>query len=185
MAEFAGKIAQDIRTTFESLPPDVQQASRIGFVFLRGETDDEKYVIVKPRGVADAVSALAGAAKPEYMKGGGGAARPVLDAVFMAHHLYPWAAGADTGRRIVIAVLADDARPATLGMLHNGVPPGIEAASIARDLSADGIPVISIQAGPNAGSNLVPVLSALAEGSGGAFVGWGTGGGHDVSWVKA
>jgi hypothetical protein len=71
MAPFAKQIAQDIRTAFESLPPEIQKASSIGFVFFRGETDAEKYVIIKPQTVADATKALGDAAQQEYMKGGG------------------------------------------------------------------------------------------------------------------
>jgi hypothetical protein len=185
MAPFAAQVAQDMKTAFESLPPEIQKACKIGFVFFRDETDDEKYVIIKPQPVADAVNALANAAKPEYMKGGGDPPEPVLDAVYIAHHLFPWAGegGASDqgggGRRIMIAVLSDDAKPTTLGKIHNGVPPGIEPAKIASDLAADSIPVISVQAGPNAGPYLVPVLSAIGEGSGGTFIEWGKGGDDD------
>ncbi|WP_240535245.1 VWA domain-containing protein [Bradyrhizobium sp. YR681] len=180
MAPFAGKVAQDIKTAFESLPAEVQKASRIGFVFFRDEGDDEKYVIIKPQTVQDAVAALASAAKPEYMKGGGDPPEPVLDAVYIAHHLFPWAesAGADQsggGRRILIAVLSDDAKPTTLGKIHNGVPPGIEPGKIASDLLTDSIPVISVQAGPTTGPNLVSVLTTIGEGSGGQFIEWGKG----------
>jgi hypothetical protein len=179
MAPFAAQVARDIRTAFESLPQDIQKASRIGFVFFRDETDEEKYVIIKPQTVTDAVNALGNAAKPEYMKGGGDEAEPVLDAVYIAHHLFPWAEGSDQsggGRRIIIAVLSDDAKPTTLGKIHNGVPPGIEPSKIASDLVADSIPVISVQAGPKIGPNLIQVLTAIGDGSGGTFIDWGKGG---------
>ena len=182
MAPFAAQVAQDMKTAFESLPPEIQKSSKVGFVFFRDETDDEKYVIIKPQNVTDAVNALANAAKPEYMKGGGDPPEPVLDAVYIAHHLFPWDEGSEQGgggRRILIAVLSDDAKPTTLGKIHNGVPPGIEPAKIASDLLADSIPVISVQAGPNAGPYLVPVLSAIGEGSGGTFIEWGKGGDDD------
>jgi hypothetical protein len=179
MAPFAAQLAGDLKTAFESLPPDIRMASRIGFVFFRNETDDERYVIIRPQSVADAVNALANAAKPEYMRGGGDHRAPVLDAVYIAHHLFPWDKGSDQGgggRRILIAVLGDDAKPTTLGTIHNGVPPAIGPAKIANDLLSDGIPLISVQANPNAGPNLVPVLSAIGEGSGGSFIEWGEGG---------
>lgn len=182
MATFAGQVAQDLKTAFEGLPPEIQKSSRIGFVFYRDETDEEKQVIIPPQSVTDAVNALAAAAKPEYMKGGGDPAEPVLDAVYIAHHLFPWA-GKDEqgggGRRILIAILNDDAKPTTLGKIHNGVPPGIEPGKIASDLLADSIPVISVQAGPDAGPNLVSVLTAIGEGSGGTFIEWGKGGDDD------
>jgi len=55
------------------------------------------------------------------------------------------------------------------------VPPGLDAAKIASDLVADSISVVSVQAGPGAGPNLIPVLSTLGEATGGAFVEWGKG----------
>jgi hypothetical protein len=174
MAPFAAQVAQDIKVAFDSLPPEISKASRIGFVFFRDETDDEKYVIVKPQAVADATKALNEAATPAYMKGGGDPPEPVLDAVYIAHHLFPWDDA--QGRRIVIAVLSDDAKPLTTGKIHDGVPPGIEPAKIGNDLKTDGILAISVQAGPNAGPYLVPVLTAIGEGSGGTFIEWGKGG---------
>lgn len=185
MAASAGQIAQDIRTTFESLPPDVQKASRIGFVFFRGEADDEKYVIVPPQGIADAVSGLAAAANPEYMKGGGATPSPVLDAVLMARYFVPQVEFGDPDRKMVIVAVAGDARPATSGAMHDGIPGGLDAASVARDLSADGVPVFSIQAGTNAGPDLIPVFSALADGTGGTFVADGSGDDNRRKWVAA
>jgi hypothetical protein len=157
-------------------------------VFFRDETDDEKYVMIKPLPVADATAALSKAANPDYMKGGGDPPEPVLDAIYIAHHLFNWTEGSEQsggGRRILIAVLSDDAKPTTLGKIHNGVPPGIEPAKIASDLLADQIPVISVQAGPNAGPYLVPVLSAVGEGSGGTFIEWGKGGDDVAKRVTA
>ena len=109
------------------------------------------------------------------MKGGGDPPEPVLDAVYIAHHLFPWDEGAQ-GRRIVIAVLSDDAKPVTTGKIHDGVPRGIEPAKIAADLKLDGINVIAVQSGAKAGPNLIPVLTTIGEGSGGTFIEWGTGG---------
>src|SRR5262249_55194873 len=117
MAPFASKVAQDIKVAFEALPQDVQKAARNGFVFFRDETDEEKHVIIRPQPVADAPKALGDAATPAYMKGGGDPPEPVLDAVYIAHHLFPWDEGAQ-GRRIVIAVLSDDAKPLTTGKIH-------------------------------------------------------------------
>ena len=178
MAPFAQQVQNDIRTAFEALPQEVLKGSRIGFVFYRDETDDEKYVIVKPLNVADATKALKDAATPAYMKGGGDAAEPVLDAVYIAHHLFPWDEGGQ-GRRIVIAVLSDDAKPLTTGKIHDGVPPGLEPAKVANDLLTDGIQVISVQAGPNTGPNILSVLSTLGETSGGTFIEWGKGDDED------
>lgn len=174
MAKFAGQVAQDIKAAFESLPPDIQKASRIGFVFFRDEMDEEKRVIIKPQTVADAAKALQEAATEAYMKGGGDAAEPVLDAVYIAHHLFPWEEGGQ-GRRIIIAVLNDDAKVPTTGKIDDRVPPGLDAAKIANDLLLDGIAVISVQAGPSAGPNLIPTLATLGEASRGTFIEWGKG----------
>jgi hypothetical protein len=175
MEQFAREVAKDIKTAFESLPQEIVKGSRIGFVFYRDEDDAEKHVIMKPLPVADATKALFDAATKENMTGGGDPAEPVLDAVYIAHHLFPWTEGVQ-GRRIIVAVLNDDAKPLTTGKIHDGVPPGLDPAKLASDLRADGIPVISVQAGPNAGPNLISVLSTLGDGSGGTFVEWGKGG---------
>ena len=91
--------------------------------------------------VADATKAMAEVATEEYMKGGGDDAEPVLDAVYIANHLFPWAES-DQGRRVVIAVLNGDAKPMTTGKIDDRVPPGLEPAKIASDLAADGIPAV-------------------------------------------
>jgi hypothetical protein len=52
------------------------------------------------------------------------------------------------------------------------VPAGLDARQIGAALLSDGIGLISVQAGPKAGPNLLPVLSSLAEYSGGSFVRW-------------
>jgi hypothetical protein len=178
MAPFASQVAKDIRTAFESLPQEIAKGTRIGFVFFRDETDTEKRVIISPKPVADAVKILADAATPAYMNGGGDPAEPVLDAVYLAHHIFPWAEGGQQGgggRRIIIAVLSDDAKVPTTGKIDDRVPPGIDAATIARDLKADGITVISVQAGSNAGPNLISTLATLGEATGGTFIEWGGG----------
>jgi hypothetical protein len=176
MAGFAQQVARALKTGFESLPPDVQKASRIGFVFYRDEFDEEKRLIVTPRSVADAVAQLLAAANADYMKGGGDPPEPVLDAVYLAHHFFPWNEGTQQGgRRIMIAVLNDDAKTPTTGKIDNRVPPGLDQDQIANDLLADGIPVISVQAGSAAGPNLVPVLATLGEKTGGTFIEWGAG----------
>jgi hypothetical protein len=181
MEKFAAQVAKEIKTAFDGLPLEVRNSSRIGFVFYRDETDDEKYVIVPPLDVASATKQLLEVANPKFMTGGGDPPEPVLDAVYIAHHLYPWdKAGQGGGRRILIAVLNDDAKPTTLGKIHDGVPPGLDATRIAADLRADSIPVISVQAGPESGSYLTSVLGTLGEGTGGKFINWGSSGGEDL-----
>jgi hypothetical protein len=174
MEKFAAQVAQDIRTAFESLPQDVAKGTRIGFVFFRDETDAEKRVIIPPKPVTDAAKILQEAATRAYMAGGGDPPEPILDAVYLAHHIFPWSEGGQ-GRRIIIAVLNDDAKVPTTGKIDDRVPPGLDAAAIARDLKLDGISVISVQAGPNAGPNLITTLTMLGEATGGTFVEWGRG----------
>lgn len=175
MESFAREMAKSIKTAFEALPSHIQNGSRVGFVFFRDEDDKEKIVEVKPQPVADAMRALQDAATKEYMTGGGDAAEPVLDAVYVAGHLYPWSAGSQ-GKKIIIAVLSDDAKPATTGKIDTRVPPGLEPAQIASNLRSEGIIVIAVQAGPNTGPNLVSVMTTIAEGTAGTFIEWGKGG---------
>jgi hypothetical protein len=174
MAPFAAQIAQDFKTAFESLPPEIQKATRIGFVFFRTGADDEKYVVVEPQSVADAVNALASAARPDYMRGGGGAPQPLLDAVYIAQHFYPWG----VGRRVMVVVGHADAKPATSGELRF-LPQDLDSSTIARELLGDGIGVVTVQSGPKATPDLVSVLSTLAGDARGTFVGWGSGGDDD------
>lgn len=177
MERFAQKLALELRALPSSVPEELQNALRIGFVFFRDQGDDEKYLVIEPQNVASAASALMYAARPEYMIGGGDPPEPVLDAVYVAHHLFPWESA---GRKVVVAVLGEDAKPTTLGKIHDSVPPGLSPSEVAADLAADGIPVISVQNFPKAGPNLVPVLSTLGEPTGGVFLGW-TGDGGDPS----
>jgi len=174
---FARSLAQQLKRTVAEFPKDIQDALRIGFVFFRDETDEEKYLIIEPQSVASAASALIYSAQPETMKGGGDPPEPVLDAVYIAHHLFPWG---DAGRRLMAAVLAEDAKPLTTGKIHDGVPAGLAPANIVADLVADRIPVISVQNWSTAGANLIPVLSTLGEGTGGKFLEWSKGANVDL-----
>ncbi len=176
MAAFAKEAAADISSAFDSLPRDVRESSKVGFVFYRDEGDAEKMFVVDPLPVADAMNALRDTAAA--MDGGGDAPEPVLDAVYYAGMLFPWG-GSDgqsaAGSRVVIAVLSDDAKPMTTGLINNQVPAGMDAVTLSNELATRGIKTISVQAGPTAGEYLSSVLSTLAEGTGGTFVEWGAG----------
>ena len=174
MGPFAKDVAADIKATFDALPADIAKNSTIGFVFYRDEMDEEKVVITNPMPVEAAMKALTEAAK--YMSGGGDPPEPVLDAVYVGHHFFKWNEGQGGGRRIMLVVLSDDAKVPTTGKIHDGVPPGLEAAKIAEDLLADGIKTIAVQAGPGDGGKLTQTLTTLAETTGGTFVEWGSGG---------
>jgi len=174
MGPFAKDVAADIKATFDALPADIAKNSTTGFVFYRDEMDEEKVVITNPMPVEAAMKALTEAAK--YMSGGGDPPEPVLDAVYVGHHFFKWNEGQGGGRRIMLVVLSDDAKVPTTGKIHDGVPPGLEAAKIAEDLLADGIKTIAVQAGPGDGGKLTQTLTTLAETTGGTFVEWGSGG---------
>ena len=174
MGPFAKDVAADIKATFDALPADIAKNSTVGFVFYRDEMDEEKVVITNPMPVEAAMKALTEAAK--YMSGGGDPPEPVLDAVYVGHHFFKWNEGQGGGRRIMLVVLSDDAKVPTTGKIHDGVPPGLEAAKIAEDLLADGIKTIAVQAGPGDGGKLTHTLTTLAETTGGTFVEWGSGG---------
>ena len=172
METFARETAKSIAGALTSLPKEVREGSTMGFLFYRDEGDDEKLVSVPPLPLGDAAAALEKAAA--LMSGGGDAAEPILDAMYYAAHLYDWG---QSGRKIIIGVLNEDAKGKTTGALDEKgrVPLGQDVFSIARDLYDQNIPVISVQAGPNEGPNLATVLGALAEESGGHFISWGAG----------
>ncbi|EJN13183.1 hypothetical protein PMI42_03475 [Bradyrhizobium sp. YR681] len=167
MDRLASAIADRLKAAVDGLPKDILNALRIGFVFFRDETDEEKYLVIEPQNVGNAISALRYAARGSFMRGGGDPAEPVLDAVYIAQHFFPWD---DAGRKLVVAVLGDDAKPTTIGKIHDGVPAGLTPSMVAADLVDDGIKVISVQNFPRASPNLGPVLSTLGEATGGTFI---------------
>jgi hypothetical protein len=174
MGPFAEQVAKDINAAFEGLPAEVQDKTKIGFVFFRDKEDSEKIVISDPLPVKAATDALHEIATKT--SGGGDAAEPVLDATYVAGLLFPWdKAGQGTGKRVVISVLGDDAKPATEGAIDSRVPVGLDATSVADELLKQNIEVISVQASDNAGPNLQTVLSTLATQTGGEFIGSGAG----------
>lgn len=173
MAPFAENVARDIKTAFEALPPEVQASTQIGFVFFRDSDDPEKIVISEPLPVKSATDALNEIAKAT--SGGGDAAEPVLDATYVAGLLYPWdKAGQGSGRRVVISVLGDDAKPATEGLIDSRVPIGLDATAVAAGLLEKNIEVITVQASTDAGPTLQSTLSTLATQTGGQFIGSGS-----------
>jgi hypothetical protein len=177
MGPFAEKVSKSIRTAFEALPKEVQEGTKIGFVFYRDKEDAEKIVITpEPMPVTSAADLLY-EVSTKGTTGGGDVAEPVLDAVYVSAHLFPWAGkdGQGGGKRTIIAVLSGDAKTATEGAIDERVPTGLDAASIGTDLLGAGIPVISVQAGSDDGGQLVNVLSTLATQTNGQFIEWGSG----------
>lgn len=172
MAAFASETARSIAAAVKSLDPEVVKKSTMGFVFYRDVDDMDNLVAIEPLPIDDAANALNEAAG--MMGGGGDAAEPLLDAVYYAANLYDWG---QHGKRILIGVLNDDAKPTTEGTLDQAgrIPSGWDVNSIAKILFDQSIPIITVQAGPNAGTNLVAVMQPLADATGGTFIRWDTG----------
>lgn len=173
MEGFARAVAVSLADAIDTLPPETISALRIGFVFYRDVGDPVPLEAVAAVPLKEASDALDKAAVT--MSGGGDDAEPVLDAVQYAAQLYDWPA--DAGKKIIVAVLNDDAKPATIGALdaEGRIPAGIDAIGVARGLFEEGVPVISVQAGPKAGQMLTQVLSTLAKETAGEFVPWNEG----------
>lgn len=173
MEGFARAVAVSLADAIDTLPQETLDALRIGFVFYRDEGDAVPVAAVPAVPLVEAAEELQKAAVT--MDGGGDDAEPVLDAVQYAAQLYEWPAAA--GKKIIVAVLNDDAKPTTTGVLDSEgrIPAGVDAAGVARGLYETGIPVISVQAGPKAGPQLAAVLSTLARETSGTFVPWDNG----------
>lgn len=185
MGPIAKNVARELVTAFESLPKEIYDNSRMGFVFFRDATDPEKIVISDLMPMKDASNLLLKAAS--RMTGGGDVAEPILDAAYVATHLFKWEGGGSgqvaAGRKIVIGVLNGDAKPETTGKIHDKVPLGIDANTLANQMRENGVTTITMQASKDAGPNLIPVLSALAETTGGTFIAHG--GGESVAQALA
>lgn len=172
MGPFAMETAEAITGAVERLPADVIEKSSMGFVFYRDESDDEKLVAIPPIPVAEAASALKEAAS--LMTGGGDAAEPILDATYYATHLYKWG---QHGRRVIIGVLNDDAKPNTEGTIDDKgrIPAGLDVNNLIGALKEQAIPVITVQAGSTSGPNLDAILQPLAQQTGGDYIRWDEG----------
>ena len=172
MDSFARATANAIDDALTSLPAEVRDGSDVGFVFYRDADDPDKLVDVTGLPFAEAANALEKASG--FMSGGGDAAEPILDALYHASNLYDWG---QSGRKIVIGILNGDAKLATTGVLDDGgrVPAGIDVYGIAKDFIDQSIPIITVQAGPDAGPNLETVLTTLAEETDGEFIPWRAG----------
>lgn len=172
MEAFALETANAISAGLTSLPKEVVDGSSMGFLFYRDAGDTEPLLEIPPLPLGEAADALRKTAA--YMDGGGDAAEPILDAVYYGANIYNWG---QSGRKIMIGVLNDDAKPATTGTLdvEGRVPSGLDAFAIAKDLYDKNIPLITVQAGPNTGENLTAVLQTLGDESTGSFIAWGAG----------
>jgi hypothetical protein len=169
----AEKIAKSVRTGLEALPKDVQDNTKIGFVFFRDKEDTEKIAITpEPMTVSSAMYLLQEVAT-RGVSGGGDVADPVLDAVYVAGLLFPWPEGSVHGKRVVVAVLTGAAKAMTEGAIDDRVPAGLDASAIGARFRDEGIPVIAVQAGEDfEGGQHVKVLSTLANATNGDFIAW-------------
>ena len=170
MDSFARRVAESFKSSFAKLPPDVLEVLNLGFVFYRDLGDDVTLESTPPMPVAQAIEILIAAA--DNMYGGGSEDEPILDAIYHAVHFYDWPE--TSGRKIVVAVLNNDAKPATVGGIdpEDRVPTGVDAIGVARTLFEQGIPVVAVQAGPTRGQYLDQVLGTLARETEGEFVRW-------------
>lgn len=173
MEDFALEAAKAISGAAAGLPSDVRDKSQMGILFYRDETDPERLVSIPPIPLTEAADALKEASK--YMSGGGDEPEPVLDATYFGTHMYKW--GQAAGNKIMIVVLNEDAKEKTIGTLNEdgSIPAGQDVISISKALFDQAIPVITVQAGPNTGPNLQPVLQTLADQTSGTFVEWEAG----------
>lgn len=170
MESFARSVAQSFESSFSKLPPDVLDVLKLGFVFYRDQGDDVPLESTPPLPVTEAIEILIAAA--DNMYGGGSEDEPILDAIYHAVHFYDWPE--TSGRKIVVGVLNNDAKPATVGGIdpEDRVPTGVDAIGVARTLFEQGIPVVAVQAGPTRGQYLDQVLGTLARETEGVFVRW-------------
>lgn len=172
METFARAAAKAIAGGLTSLPKEVREGSSMGFLFYRDVGDEEKLVSVPPLPLGEAAEALQKAS--DFMSGGGDTPEPILDALYYAANIYDWG---QSGKRIVIGVLNEEAKEKTIGGLDNGgrVPLDLDAFAIARDYYDQSISVITVQAGPNEGPVMNAVMTTLAEETGGTYIRWGAG----------
>lgn len=172
MGSFANQVSSAISGALETLPVDLKDKIRIGFVFYRDSEDQEPLLQVQPMSLSDASKVLL--QMSQTMSGGGDDAEPVLDAVYTAANLYDWPA--DSGRRLILAVLNIDAKTTTIGLDPDGkVPVGLDTVAVARSLFETNVPVMTVQAGPEKGPNLDLVLQSLADQTKGKYLQWGSG----------
>ena len=170
MESFALSVAESLKASFAKLPDDILEVLKLGFVFYRDTDDEIPLEATPPLPVSQAVEILIAAS--ENMYGGGDDAEPILDATYFAAQLYNWPE--DSGRKIVVAILNDDAKASTVGNIDpsDNVPTGLDTIGVARSLFEEGIPVISVQAGPSRGQYLDQVLGTLARETEGVFIRW-------------
>ncbi|WAP70366.1 vWA domain-containing protein [Jiella pelagia] len=182
MGNFALESAKAVETAFNGLAPQVREKSSVGFIFFRDKDDDEKLVMTKLMPINDGSRLLREASSK--MTGGGDDPEPILDATYVGLNFF-FKDQQSIGRPVIIGVLNDDAHPTTTGGIDDRVPTGIDALNLAGQLREDGVTVVTAQAGPNSGENLVSVLQTLAETTGGQFIAWNNDGGAAISAAVA
>jgi len=178
MEKVAKQVAEEIITGVRAVGPQTYKSAKMGFVFFRDTGDEEVIRIERLAEIETAADFLRGYAT--RMVGGGDAPEPVLDALFLAANVFPWAEedvqSTRGARKIIITVLNTDAHPRTKGEdFDTRVPSGMGPEEIGNMLAGEDMSVIALQAGPEKGSNLVEVLQTIAtltEERGGRFIPW-------------
>ena len=181
MEPFARDLARDLGEAFRRIDGPQAAESRVGFVFFRDEKDPQMIVIGDKLLPLDKASELL-VKVSDSMGGGDDPPEPILDATYVALHHFPWPdKQQEVGRKILIGVLGDDAKPETTGKIDERVPVGLNAADLVAAMREEGVFMLTVQASPEAGPNLKPVLGTLGDGTGGAFIEWKPGAAADLS----
>ena len=174
MAPYAIETAKKINAAVNSsINKELANNARMGLIFYRDEADKS---IGKSIEIYDPVSLSEAANKLENVEAASGAddAEPILDALYIATEYYNWDAGQSVqgARKVLIAVLNNDAKPLTTGGIDDRVPKGISPEDIARRIAEEHIVTITVQAGDEAGDLLKEVLQQVADITGGSFLSW-------------
>ena len=168
MTQYAQAFADTIDRILGELALDTRLVAA-GFVLFRDlGTAHRRFEIAHPMPLADAAGWLR--RRTAEMAGGDDPAEPLLDAVFLAQHSFPWNGGTAVrgARRMAIVVANSDAKPQTVSLAEQ-VPAGLSAEDVARRLLRSGISVYALQAGQEDRGNLIRTLSTLAITTGGEF----------------
>jgi len=175
MGPYGKLMADTIETLIKSvnLPPD---KLNMGFIFFKDIEDPKPVNVIIPKQMEKAFMDLREEAASGKMNGGGDGPEPILDAMVLAATDFNWE-GTDSQhsgeKRVIIAVLNDDAKPQTVGLTES-IGKGQNLDEVISLLDSNYITVFSLQAGKNDGGLLVKTLSAFANATGGEFYPFGS-----------
>ncbi|MBI4651420.1 VWA domain-containing protein [Candidatus Desantisbacteria bacterium] len=170
MSKYGTKMAETIEELLKTIELSPKN-TKIGFVFFRDKWDKEQIKIVNPVSMEKGIEILREESTPKKMIGGGDAAEPILDALILATKEFKWEVSADSSggeKKIIIAVLNDDAKTETIGLTKSVEKEQTSEEVVSLLINKD-ITVFSLQAEKKDGGSLVKILSELANGTGGEF----------------